>query len=561
MTTSSHLQDLANFDKLMKLALSKNETKHHYYSKEHLQLQRFSRATQLHQRGYRRHQISHDIWGRSSVGLKPQAVTVRALNPTKLPHGCRSALDLLRDIDCDPQFTPSAIPTSDIDVAPLLAASIVELADPASVRGMCINHYVPEKLGTPKARLRLVTDCLSANLACPHSKRHRLKFTPIRDVLSSIARLQQAGPVWFLTIDLTCSFFQVPLHAMCRDLFVFRARDEKLYRFCRLPMGYTLAVDIMHGIMSALAAEASCSDVFYDCYVDNALWVSSDRSLLERISKKFVLLAQFAGVTIGEHSLSLDTTYRGVHMTPGNFSLKPSFVQKCMDRIEFSVSHSTLRLQHLEGTIGCCSYADEVLQPTPFRDFFAAYGQLCASRSSTNKMRLSPASISEFQRVRLWVASSVPWSRLLQEPGHTMIFSDASKNAFGHIRIDRQDDVLRTNTTAWRHDMASTRLNISPIELHSVVFALNEYFAQAKQFLEAPLPVVFSDNIPAVRAVQRRYSSSIAMMRELRQLIAPRGCPTIFIPGELNCADKPSRLKHSPAVLDLSPIIQHYSLG
>jgi hypothetical protein len=56
-----------------------------------------------------------------------------------------------------------------------------------------------------------------------------------------------------------------------------------------------------------------------------------------------------------------------------------------------------------------------------------------------------------------------------------------------------------------------------------------------------------ADNTPAVRAVQRRYSSSAAMYSQLKRLTQDRSVCVRYIPGTLNPADAPSRL--SPCIV------------
>jgi len=521
-------------------------------SKELAQLTRFHRVLACPSR----HTVDRpNIWGLPTRGLLPQNIAVDALAFEFLPQGYHLSLALktLQAIHVQPKFRCQLndLPRSSLPhtyIQSLITNGIVELSPSTKEVGFCINHFTPEKLGTPKARLRLVTDALSANLS---SHVAQPAFTPISDLLQSISRAHtKHGPLHFLTIDLKTSFFQIPLPPHARDAFTFACEQTGVtYRFARLPMGYAGAVAIMHNVMLALSSHAIASaDVISDVYVDNLLCVSHDVRVLREIRARFQAAANRAHVTIGDDQLATTCTYRGVdifykddHRTIPRycFALKDSFRKKLLHYIDFMTVTPVgsrprqLSIQHLETCIGACAYADAVLSPTPVRMFWCLYNQLTRWRQNPSKLQLSLASIHELLAVRRWLYMTHEMYVTPAPRDRTLVFSDASQQAHGWLTLHKSSSSHLTIDQFSRARSLDSHYNICAEELNALVTGINSF---------GKWSLYLSDNTPAVRAVQRRYSSSAAMFTQLKLLTRERNICVRFIPGTLNPADAPSRL-------------------
>ena len=222
------------------------------------------------------------------------------------------------------------------------AAAVVQEIPRDEIRtntfGATIMSAVPEKLGTPKNRYRIVADTLSANVSAAATPT-QVTFCPMPRLLVALARMRRRAPLWFLSADLKTSFFQVPLPPHVRACFAFKTESGRIMQFARLPMGYKHSVDIMHSILQGLHTELvhRCPlliTCLSDLYVDNILIASHNRQLLQQAACHLKTIADEANVTIGSLTISQSTEHRGVMLNEGGalndvvIQLKESFRNK-----------------------------------------------------------------------------------------------------------------------------------------------------------------------------------------------------------------------------------------
>ena len=415
----------------------------------------------------------------------------------------------------------------------LLANEVIEEFLPLANEsyGVVICGWIPEKLHTPKARLRHVSDAVAANI---ESSTPTVSFRPIGALLRSAALLCQQPGVIMVQLDLKTSFFQVSLPPAARNAFVFRS-GKNFYRYKRLPMGYKLAVDILQLIMEdlALLVLEGLSPLMVDLYVDNALFVIHESELpflLAAISKVITLF----NITLGELNVGRAVTHRGCtfDFNAQTYCLGSSFQAKILSRLPLPTSTRISRLA-LETLHGSLQYAEQIIRPSFARDQYHQIGSLRACFSPS--LRLSPALRAELFRSRSWLFSCVPLSRWLPNTTQSVAFCDSSGIAMASVIYNPTSTVTYHAT----HNLQPHHtLNISQLELRTVVQTL---------LISSPAPPrIYSDNLSAVYCMLNRFSKRIAMMSELRRLSFPFiNYEVAYINTRFNPADTPSRCIHA----------------
>ena len=483
-----------------------------------------------------------DAWGTPVPDNLPfQDVGVHPMNLQALPQNSytQNAIDMLGRISvADAYATPLHHATaSDACTAALHAAAVVEVSPRADGRtfGATILSAVPEKLGTTKNRYRIVADTLSANVSAAATPT-QVTFCPMPRLLVALARMRRRAPLWFLSADLKTSFFQVPLPPHVRKCFAFKTAAGQIMQFARLPMGYKHSVDIMHSILQGLHAELihrcpQLSTCLSDLYVDNILVASHDLQLLQRAALHLQSIADAANVTIGSLTISQSTEHRGVMLNdegaPNDavIQLKESFRQKLRYHCAVAM-RNRISSQQFATLVGELTYADAIVMATPIREFYHLYHQFTFSQT-----RLSPAAKSELRKALLWLdrqSTLAEWfyAGSLGDGHHSAFteasvsFSDASKAMLGNVslRLSAQhtaaNDITHFTTYYQCNNPLEINQSSSASELLGIVHMINRIprFAPQTAFLFA------NDNTAAVRALARRFSSSLQLYTILRAL-------------------------------------------
>lgn len=521
-----------------------------------------------------------DIWGLTIPAELPlQSVDVPAMNLSGLCQRFddivefQQASAILEHICVKPQFTTTHWHRRHDELLEAVNLCtdngiLVPAAPPAVGDGIVLAHTVPEKLGTTKARRRLVADTLSANLSTDPPT---VTFTPIRAVLQKLAdaNCTAAGMrnIHFWSTDLKSSFFQVPLPHKVRDAFKIRCGDS-FFTFARLPMGFTRAVDVMHaittGLLKASLQQAHlCWDDFIliDIYVDNIIVAAYSAAALRTLEMTFFDICQKFAVTIGESSIATTTTHRGValatlpdsHIT---FELKHSFRTKLHAHIAFCLATPTpITVRHLETVIGEIVYADDILRAHHVRGLFHAYGSWRAlATAKTKRFQPAPAVKAELQLCLQWLYNTSHLANITTPQHATHCFSDASRQWLAAITMQHQSIFVQRQPTP---QLPNEPFNISPLELEAAIMAIRHAQQTAA---ERVLVRLFSDNVATLRTLSRRYSSSIRMYSVLKSAVLTGGdVIPCFIPGVVNPADGPSRHLRLDSTKIVSDLIHAHS--
>jgi hypothetical protein len=266
---------------------------------------------------------------------------------------------------------------------------------------------------------------------------------------------------------------------------------------------------------------------------------STDQKALSRFMLAFESLLHNIGASSnGTAWMHVDgaITHRGVVITPGSVSLKPSFAAKVMQHVELAHSHK-VPIQNLCGEI---QYVHEVLRPFPVRNLFHLFAQWGGKDC---KRRLAVAALAEVRRYATFMFDQLPWSSFAVPHPSTILFTDASATALASAfaSTDTQWEFAWSRRVA--PELPSASLNINVLELQAVVHALNDLNSRG-----FPSPLLFVDNSSALRAIAKGFSSSSRMFAQLRTLQRP--CDwAAWIPSAANPADYPSRMCRPPLFL------------
>jgi len=301
-------------------------------------------------------------------------------------------------------------------------------------------------------------------------------------------------------------------------------------------MGYVSAADIMMNVTTSFATQALATDNIdvFDTYIDNILFIG-DEDTLRRIQSRWITICQTHNITCGEMEISSRFTYRGVEIDLHNktYNIKRSFAAKLERHCEFILQREKITLQQLATTIGEMSYADSILQHTPFRDFYCSFHLWTqAEQERKRTIVVPPALRSELRKVLTWIHTTKTLNQHMTNLS-TLAYTDASFQAGGKA-IFHNDGFAQYTSYRW-----NTKPRSAPqAELHMAVRYIRESAREAHTLNLA------SDCTPALRCLQRRYSSSLLMFQELKSLpqVFNFSVFLFYVEGRWNPADAPSRL-------------------
>ena len=142
------------------------------------------------------------------------------------------------------------------------------------------------------------------------------------DILQVCKFLFEQENVTTATYDLKASFFQVQLKLQWRKLFCFAVGSKK-YRWCRLPMGFILAAEIMQLITESICIVAN-PNIRHLVHVDNLIVADEENTVRDFIQKLADVSTDVKATwsefqtqpsTTGEfHAIAYDLTTRTISM-------------------------------------------------------------------------------------------------------------------------------------------------------------------------------------------------------------------------------------------------------
>ena len=500
-----------------------------------------SRLTHIRTQAYPSQDVSHifPIPRKTLLALPLQPANVRTLDIAISAH----AAELLNSITIDPThaFTGQQLmnlqPTPIRFINDLVADDVLEAIDihPQQLYGITLIHFIPEKLDTPKQRLRHVSDTLSANLSALEAT---VQFRPIETLATDIANFAQSikQDLVFIQLDLKTSFFQVAIPSARRNAFtVLTTINNQLraYRYKKLPMGYSRSCCIMQHILLGILdhTHSAGNIILADAYVDNLLLLVPALQC-HQITTHIQSIASKFHITIGELNTGKSCTHRGVVFDIGNdsLSLAPTLVQKLLRRVDFVHVGLPITKLQIESLLSSITYADSILRIRPARPCFhmVHYLRLFGANYQTHTHRVSPALNHEIRNAALWLTASTPLSSWAPLAPTGLSFTDASRMAGAIVRY------TPTTTTA-------STFSITPKQ-QPFVISRDELAVLMVALEENPHDYLYCDNMSAVWAAKKRFSSKISMFTILQASHADTRQRNIgWVSTIYNTADFPTR--------------------
>ena len=162
------------------------------------------------------------------------------------------------------------------DIATLLQANIIERCTKDQIRVTGSLFSVVERA---KNRRRAIYWPKALNSAIEHLKPHV-------DLIDPIEHARVDKNIFAATFDLKASFYQVELPEETKKMFGIMC-ESGCFRFCRLPMGFSISPFVMNEITKQAAEAAHTDTVKAEAYIDNVRLTSNNRQKLEEACKKF----------------------------------------------------------------------------------------------------------------------------------------------------------------------------------------------------------------------------------------------------------------------------------
>lgn len=316
--------------------------------------------------------------------------------------------------------------------------------------------------------------------------------------------------------------------------------NGQLYRFVRLPMGFSGACEIMQQITQLLVTETLSSignpcTITSDVYIDNVLFICKTADMAKTVFDSFQRVCRSYNVTIGSSELCPQIfTYRGVTIDLQKLTLriKPSFVHKCQTHISTACIRRRLSTAQFSGLMGELSYAESLIRPYPQRRFYHCYGIWTTTAiHQKSRLILRAPQINELTACRLWLSREIPISTFAPTTTvKSLAASDASTIGLAYVSFLPQPIVHYKSYASLAPDINNTELKV-------LIDAMND------PLHKQPGRLFISDNTQALRCVTRRYSSNARMFNTLMKLDMRFVSDNFaWIQSALNPADAPSRL-------------------
>ncbi|MGH2638676.1 MAG: reverse transcriptase domain-containing protein, partial [Rhabdochlamydiaceae bacterium] len=333
-----------------------------------------------------------------------------------------------------------------------------------------------------------------------------------------------------VTIDLKAWFHQFPLDIAVRDFFVFRV-DNDYYRYTRLPMGFSHAVDIAQETLELLWSTCAYN-IFADLYIDNILIADVSKERVEEATQKFLRVLTTFGVTVGELTAATHfPVHRGVQfdLLGQRCALKKSFAE----HIRYVPPRQPWYL--FRKLICRIIYATSVLDfPRAFLFHTIKWATAHQFTHTNAKLTLPEFIVTEMQKAsEILSTTSVPLT--YARPQMTII-TDASKTGYGYIVVNNETHSFSSHQGHWTVQQQAYHINV--LELSAILLALQKVSSASIH--------IITDNTTAMWSIRSTYSPSPAITAVLTDIfsIAAKNnlhLTTSFVPTSMNPADPLSR--------------------
>ena len=402
-----------------------------------------------------------------------------------------------------------------------------------------------EKIGTPKERFRFLGDLFQTNLHLQNLSDHiATKFTTPSMLLQQIY-IQKCN--YGASYDMKSYYQQIPLPSGFEQFCAFKV-GENHYAFNSLPMGFNLAVPMAHALTLALTKHVVSQlgkFILVDVYIDNIAIFAPLKSTVDLFHELFVSACNHFDFRLGDISSGHIIEHRGmlINMLTYEKAIKPSFVQKLTQRLEFA-SKTIITFKHLESLIGMASYVLTILQPPGMKHLWNAYRFLAYHHQWK---ALMPTSVFADLTKAAFLSQTIQSFRE-ERKIDVLVCTDASSNAEAAITIKGDCFTLQTI-------MCDKEQHINEKEMHALTLADVSNF---------PNSVLIMDSLVALNILKNRYTSNFGLFCLAEKILSClKTVSLVYVPTEQNPADEPSRGKpvNQQKLLQLLNNLHHFGIS
>jgi hypothetical protein len=356
------------------------------------------------------------------------------------------------------------------------------------------------------------------------------------------------------TADLACGFFQVELPSVARCWFRFRDAEGNVYQMTRLPMGISVAVEIMQMITETLigshltcSPQHSFSGVTQHAFVDD-FRVAGSASSVDCTVSKILQRASQMGVTF-KSSLARVTSYEFLGLAWNHSSHSICIGTKLRFKIPTTMSAS-IRLDNLESLTARLIHCSGALR-LPLIDHYLTLKWVARRLNELNHGRLKldsylsipPGMLNDFNR---WIADARSTKIFSPRPLNPLvvIYSDASLKGWGAILINHLQQAFVTGG-AWPEHLRTTDTGkIGMLEAMAISNALADFDDHIMHAKNLELRVDNTSVVAAlIRGTARAESIAAALKQPVTRLAQHDIAVTVkYVKSEDNIADPVSRL-------------------
>jgi hypothetical protein len=410
------------------------------------------------------------------------------------------------------------------------------------------------KVGEPKkSRNRLVVHpaLLNEEQRAHYAFDQRCELCDERAFFTAIASHRGHSARQF---DLSCGFYQVPLAVNLSQYYAVRGPSGSLFAWQRLPMGLSIAPELMQIVLRILAKAATSHSEAHStttlCFVDNVI-VFGPPSQVDRWATSFQNLCSRASVTLNveaANDLHQRGTFcgRGFDLSTGCTFIPEKTKEKLHDLLPILYSQSILSTNDLASIFGSLIYSSRNVG-LPLCQYYYPMKMFRVFSSKFRHDRNCP-------QFRLWESARRPmisWVFALLECGDidvsdmlslcsssdAIIFTDATLTGFGAVLL-LPDGSVRTLGREFHLSPHRRPPSINELELRAARYALahwNDLLIGRHVFLGI-------DNTSALHALRSGNSRSYHLAQEATRITTSAASLSLsYVTSISNPADELSR--------------------
>jgi len=333
--------------------------------------------------------------------------------------------------------------------------------------------------------------------------------------------------------DLKCGFFQFPLSPTARPWFCLQTTSGRTLCMNRLPMGFSMAPEIMQMITEVVfSSPRVCDDASRattDVWIDDARFTGSETDVATSCERAKKRAAHVHATIKSVDSFAPRKEYPFIGMRCNHLKHAVSVLEKTL--LKMATPAERMTVKDLRSNVGRLIFCAGVLR-IPLADYYFSIKWVARKVNQQNNGHFNDNSIvdvppSVVKELKQWIVAA-HGERTLSSRGHDAsatthtLFTDASLSGWGGIYSDPYGRVYIAGGK-WCHDDGLEGLDhnalvsgdISRLEARGLRRAFDSFSAVIKENQRFLLHV-FVDNTSVQAAARRGIARSAGVNEELR---------------------------------------------